>query len=239
MRPDPRALDPGGEPARRGAERKPRQQRQHVAPPRQPAAPPPENHEQGGGQRRRDGLGQKREEEQPGRQGVRGAAAAFIEAEVGEGGAEIQHGGKRVLLLGDPGHGFDAYGMQGEKQRREPGAGHRQPSQDHAEQAGGGGMEQDVEQVVAQRRVTPQAVLDPKRRVQERVVLLRGADLEPDASQSVQRLQIRSGDMPGVVPDESAPEGGKIGDQGRAENQRAYPPRRPGRHASRPFRCQR
>ena len=45
-------------------------------------------------------------------------------------------------------------------------------------------------------------MLDPKGAVQERIVLLGGTDLGPDAAQARERAQGRSGHIVAVIPDE-------------------------------------
>ena len=89
---------------------------------------------------------------------------------------QVEHGREGVLLLRDPGHRFHVDRMQGEDGRRQIRPGHRQPAQDQRHQHGRGGVQQDVHQVIAERGVAPEPVLDPERAVQQRIVLLRGPE---------------------------------------------------------------
>src|SRR6516164_6025851 len=50
-------------------------------------------------------------------------------------------------------------------------------------------------------------MLEPKRAVQERVILRRRSHIEPDAPQPVQRLEFRARDMAVIVPQRSALQG--------------------------------
>lgn len=50
--------------------------------------------------------------------------------------------------------------------------------------------------------------------MQQRVVLLGSAEIEPDAPQSVEGARGGDGDMGVIVPDEAAAEGGPVGGEG-------------------------
>ena len=183
---DAGALEPGGQPAGGAGEREPWRQRNHVAPPRKTAALPPEDHQQRGGQRRGDGLGQERDGKQAGGQGIGCALPLVVEAQIGERRGEIEHGRNRILLFGDPGDRFNTHRMQCKQQRRQPGAAHRESAQGDSQQTSRSGMKQNVQDMVARRPVPPEEMLHPECRVQKRVVLLRGTDLAPDASQALE-----------------------------------------------------
>ena len=68
-------------------------------------------------------------------------------------------------------------------------------------------MQRDVREVVADGVVAPQARLDPERGVEERIVLLGGAELEPDALEAVESAERGARDVRVVVPEKSAPPG--------------------------------
>ena len=113
-----------------------------------------------------------------------------------------------------------------------------EPAQQDGQQAGGGGVPQDINQVVAEGGVTPDRVLDPKGRMQQRIVLLRGSDLEPDAKEPRPGLQIGSRDMTFIVPEQlpgqSGVVGGQAGDQQEEKHQADGPgPRVGGRYSNR------
>jgi hypothetical protein len=55
------------------------------------------------------------------------------------------------------------------------------------------------------------------------VVLLRGADLEPDAAEPGEGAEIGAGDMAGIVPEEAAGERGEIGEEGGGEEEKPEP----------------
>ena len=116
--------------------------------------------------------------------------------------------------------------MQREHERGEPCARHGKPSQNQPDQPRGARVQNDVHQVVAERVIAPEPVEDPERRVSDRVVLLCGADLEPDAPQAVQRSQIRSRDVRVVVPEQSAVPRWRVGDERRDEEHREGEPHR-------------
>src|SRR5688572_23712102 len=62
-------------------------------------------------------------------------------------------------------------------------------------------------------------MLDPERGMQQRIVLLRGANLRPDAPESVRRSQLREGDVTEVVPQRPAVNCRPVGGQRRDEDE--------------------
>jgi hypothetical protein len=199
------------------------------APPskRQSAAPTPQDDEQRTRQGRDHRLGQQPEPEEAGGQQVRSGLSPFVEAEVDEERAQVEDRGQRVLLLRDPGDRLHADRMQGEDRRGDRGAGHVEPAQHEEQQYGRQGMQGDVDQVVRRLRIAPRNVLDPERGMEQRVVLLGRARLEPDAPQTVRRSQLGSGHMRIVVPKEMAVDGGCVREQGR--DRKRYPEPQDGR----------
>ena len=105
--------------------------------------------------------------------------------------------------------------MQREDHSCEQCAGHREPPQDEHNERGRHGVQRDVRQMVAEERVSPQPMLEPERGVQQRIVLLRRADLGPDAPQTPKRTQVRRRDVAGVVPQRATVECRKIRDENR------------------------
>ena len=65
-------------------------------------------------------------------------------------------------------------------------------------------MEADVDEMVGKCRITPDAMLNPEGRMRDGVVLLRCAEVEPDARQAMKGLQFRAGDVLVVVPQQPA-----------------------------------
>ena len=116
--------------------------------------------------------------------------------------------------------------MQGEDSGRQP-LGSRSPAwpgrfgpeapQHEREQAGRCRMQHDVGQVVSDDRIAPQFVLQPEGAVEHGIILLGGPELEPDPPQPMPRLEGRRGDVGGIVPEQSACEGRKVGQQGGGE----------------------
>src|SRR5207302_9830305 len=81
-----------------------------------------------------------------------------------------------------------------------------QPDEDRV-----GGVQEHVDEVVAEGVETPEMVIQPEAREGERVVLRDGARFEPDAPEPVEAPQRRvGGDVGIVVPDEPGAEGGKV-----------------------------
>ena len=107
--------------------------------------------------------------------------ARLVEAQVEEHGAQVENAGEGILQFRDPGHRFHVHRMKCEDRRRQVRAGDRQATQDQRHHQGCRGVQEDVHQVIAERRVAPQLVLDPEGAERQRVVLLRGKDVEPDA----------------------------------------------------------
>jgi hypothetical protein len=82
------------------------------------------------------------------------------------------------------------------------------------------GVTEDVDDVVAGRIELPELVLDPEGRVDQRVVLGGGPEIEPDPLQSVRGPQHGVlDDVFVVVPDESVVQDGPIRHQGHGEQQ--------------------
>ena len=219
-------LDPGGEKSRARADREPRKQRNNVASPGQASLSPEQREKKGARERGGHRFAQKGEQENGQRQRIPTPVALAVESQVGESGEEIKHQRERVLLLRNPSDRLYADRMQRENSGRQPfdsrsparpGSFRPDAPQYQREQAGRGCVQPDVHQVVAKDRVTPKPVLKPEGAVEHRIVLLSGADLEPDLPQTVPRLECRSGDVGVVVPKQSASNARKIGEQNNAE----------------------
>ena len=110
--------------------------------------------------------------------------------------------------------------MEREEQRGEPRAGDGEAEQERCEEAGSGGVKEDVDEMVAERGVAPEEVFEPERGVEERVVLLGCAGLGPDADEAGEGAKFGARDVAGlVVPDESGGKCGKVGEEGRGEDE--------------------
>jgi hypothetical protein len=83
---------------------------------------------------------------------------------------------------------------------------------------------QDVDEVIAGHGVAPEPVLDPEGRVQERVVLLGGAEVRPDPREPAQRTKIRPRQVRVVVPLELARGRGQVGEEDRGQESADDPP---------------
>jgi len=81
-------------------------------------------------------------------------------------------------------------------------------------------VQSDIGKMVAKHSVAPQAMFDPESAVEQRIVLLRGAQVEPDAPQPVQGLHGRRRDVGGVIPNQAAMERGPVCQGNREENRR-------------------
>ena len=93
--------------------------------------------------------------------------------------------------------------MQREEERGEPRSRDGETAQHEEEQKRGGRVQHEVDEMVAERGVAPEAVLEPERGMQERVILLRGSGRGPNQPQSVQRAERGRGHVRVVVPDEA------------------------------------
>ena len=108
-----------------------------------------------------------------------------IESRIHKSGPEIQDSRKRVFQLGDPGHGFDVHGVKREQHAGEYRSGHREPAQQHHDEKRRERVQEDVDEVITEGVLAPELVKEPEGRMNDRVVLLRRSDLEPDSPQSV------------------------------------------------------
>jgi hypothetical protein len=132
---------------------------------------------------------------------------------------------ERVLALGDPGDGLDAQGVQGEQGGGEPRARQAEADEEPPQEQGRARMEEDVDEVIAERLQGPEVLLDPERGEDHRVVLLVGLRLGPDEPQPFNPVEspvLREVGV--VVPDEAGLEGRQIrGDDRRHEGQSEQP----------------
>jgi len=87
--------------------------------------------------------------------------------------------------------------VQREDRRGQPRARHLQAAQGDANEKRRAAVQDDRDEVVAERGVAPEAVLDPERGVGDGIVLLRRAQVEPDAPDS--RTMISPGTIQGRV----------------------------------------
>jgi hypothetical protein len=77
-------------------------------------------------------------------------------------------------------------------------------------------MQEDVQQVVAERRVAPEAVLDPEGGMKDRIVLLGRVDVRPDAGKAGKGAKVGTCDVARVVPEQGPVERGPIAGQHKA-----------------------
>ena len=78
--------------------------------------------------------------------------------------------------------------------------------------------------MVAQGGAAPEPVLDPEDAIDQRIVLLGGARLDPSADQAGEGMQFGSGKMSLVIPDGLSVPGGVVGQQGRNDQQKPGEP---------------
>lgn len=82
--------------------------------------------------------------------------------------------------------------------------------QDQPKHAGRRGVEADGHKMVAECVVAPDPVEHPEQGMEHRVVLLAGAEFEPDSEQACGRSQLRRGHVPVVVPEHAAVPGWSV-----------------------------
>ena len=114
--------------------------------------------------------------------------------------------------------------MQREDRRRQIGPRNRQTAENNRHHDRCRGVQQDIHQVIAERRVSPQFVFDPKGAVHQGIVLLRGAHLEPDPVQAVPRAEIGARHVRVVVPYRAAAPGRPIGQKNRGHQRQGKKP---------------
>ena len=149
----------------------------------------------------------------PYRRHMRSAPAPFGESSKkgspSQQAAQIEQMREHVLAFDGPRNGFHMQRMDGEHRGDEPRARHRQPRQDAPQQHAIGGVQKDVDDVVAVRVVAPQLVLQPEREVGERAIvrLVQFEGREPDAREAspIPQRRFVKNELP-VVPDEAAPQ---------------------------------
>ncbi len=114
--------------------------------------------------------------------------------------------------------------MEGKDHRGKKSPRDGQPSQDQGDQAGRADVEGEGDEMIADRRIAPKSVLNPKCAVQQRIILLSRTEFAPDAPETRPGAQRLPGHMSIVVPDQSTAERGKIGAERCAKNDRHRPP---------------
>ena len=114
--------------------------------------------------------------------------------------------------------------VQGKDGRRQERPGHLEQPQYSEEQQRTTAVQQNVDQVIPQRRIPPEPVLGPEAAEGQGVVLLRGPWFKPDAGQASQRTEFRPGDVRVVVPDRLSEPGRPVSDErGRNQKQTSQP----------------
>lgn len=84
-------------------------------------------------------------------------------------------------------------------------------------------MQEDVDEVIREKRVIPQERLQPESRMDDRVVLLRRSGLEPDSREPVPRAQSRPRHVAIVIPQQRAVQRWRVRDEDRHGQERKQP----------------
>ena len=105
--------------------------------------------------------------------------------------------------------------MKREERTRHRSAGYLEAPEKHDEEARRHAVQDDVDQVVAEEGVIPETRLQPEGRMDERIVLLRRAGLEPDPRQAVPRSQPCPRQVPVIVPEHGAVQRRRVHDDQR------------------------
>ena len=147
-----------------------------------------------------------------------------VESQVRQRRRQVEDQRQRVLLLRDPGDRLHADRVDGKKQPGNAGPRDIEAPEDQYQQACRGGVLQNIGEMIAERCVAPQPVLDPERGVKQRVVLLGGMGVGPDPPQSRAGLQLGPGDMGAVIPDQPSVEGRPVACKRQPQDQRRSPP---------------
>src|SRR5262245_36495054 len=103
--------------------------------------------------------------------------------------------------------------MHGKYERRDEGASDAGASEHQRQQKRRQHVQPDIDEVITGRLVAEEAMLDPEGRVRERVVLLRRAELRPDAPESADRLQLRPRHVMVIVPQHAAVPDGLVSER--------------------------
>src|SRR5580658_2575265 len=103
--------------------------------------------------------------------------------------------------------------MDGPEAGAEPREGEGQSPEQSPEENGGGGMEEEVFEVIAEGVVVPDAIVDPEGGEGEGIPLAGGAFGEPDVVEAVWLGHDGGGGVVVVVPEELTGGGGEEGDE--------------------------
>ncbi len=145
--------------------------------------------------------------------------SADVNTQIRQNARQVEHHRQGVLALGDPCHRLDRHRVQREKHARQPRAGNSEPEQHAPEQHGAHRVQQHVDQVVAERVLSPQTPLEPEHAGGQREVVRRRRG-EPELAEavgSVDERVLRQEDA--IVPDEPGAAHRRVGEQRRADDQ--------------------
>ena len=98
-----------------------------------------------------------------------------------------------------------------------------QPPHHQHKQPGARGVEEHVDQMIAEGGVAEDPVLKPEKTVEQRIILLRRGEVGPDAHQPGDGTQLGLGHEAIVVPDEARPQRRQVGEEGDGEQGRPDP----------------
>src|SRR5207237_983078 len=103
-----------------------------------------------------------------------------IEGQIQECRREKEHTRERVFEFRHPGDRFHFDRVQSKNSSGKPSSGHLQLSENFDQEKSPTNVKKDVDQMIIKRRIAPNSVLDPKNRVDQRIVLVRESDIGPD-----------------------------------------------------------
>jgi hypothetical protein len=146
-----------------------------------------------------------------------------------QGGGEVEEAREDVLAFADPRDRFDVHRMHREDGGDQPGRRYVEKQEDSPEQHGAGGVQEDIDDVVARRVCAPELVLDPEKRVRDRIILRDRARLGPDAREPFERAEREVfRDVVVVVPDVTGTIDRDVRDHGQRHQRDDRHPRRQG-----------
>ncbi len=108
------------------------------------------------------GFGEKGEEEEEEGGGVERFFLGGFEMEVSEEGGEHEGEGEGVFSFGDPGGGFGVDGVDDEEECGEEGSGDFELLEDFVEEECGGGVKEDIDEVLALGGISEEVVFEPE-----------------------------------------------------------------------------
>ena len=143
----------------------------------------------------------------------------LVEPQVQQNGDQIEKHRERVLLFADPGHRGHVDRMHRKHQPGQPRSRNLQPSENHPDQHGVGGVQEHIDRMVAERVRSPQSPLHPPQTPGQRIVI-GSLRREPEPMEPIMRFDHSViDDQRIIIKDKAGTQGGQIGQNSQQDDE--------------------